>query len=693
MIDKKIICILLFFHLILAPPYAYTQSRLPTIKIMAKVQANKILLRFAPTSADLWYLSHQYGYQVERIKLSDNTEGNHGTSDTLVKSLLPFGKEELEYFIGQDERAAVLHEAIYGEARNQTNIQSNDKSQIIRANQEQESIFSLALFVCDLNPKLAEAAGLWFEDLPKTLDKDRYIYRIQLTQKPKNYDYKPGVIVVNLKDSIQQLPVPNQLKADFGDQKVTLSWPTFLHRGVYSAYIIEKSSDGQNFQAISDIPYIYAKQSGIESDQAFFVDSLAENNTTYYYRLKGISPFGETGPNSSIISGRGKPNLSGLISIRQYEVLKNGDIKISWDFPEDKHKHILGYQVLCSNKAQGTYQEVHQKILPPSQTSYQDKPKFNNNYYQIRLIHLDGTENTRSFPYLVQIEDSIPPSIPQNIVGQVDSTGLIQISWKDNSEMDLLGYRVFKANILSEEPTEVTKYILKTPSFIDSVKLNTLSSELHYQIIAVDKNYNTSNYSQVLSLKLPDKVAPVSAIFTASILENDTINLSWTTSPSLDIAEYTLLRKSQDDSLWQKLKSWSPSTLVDSFQDHRGLISGKSYQYQLQVRDRDANINTSFSKSIPFIKKENEPALELKGVVSNNSPIMLSWPMNPEVVKCMVYRGKENKAAILYQVIDGNPGKFTDLEAQLDQTYFYQIRFIFKNNDAVFFSNSIKIKR
>src|SRR5690606_31469474 len=119
-----------------------------------------------------------------------------------------------------------------------------------------------------------------------------------------------------------------------------------------------------------------------------------------------------------------------------------------------------------------------------------------------------GHERTRSFPYLVQIADDTPPAIPGEIHGEIDSTGTVVLQWKANADADLLGYRVFRSNSPSDDPIEVTTRILSENTFLDTVKVRVLNREVYYRVVAVDQNYNTSEYSARIVLHRPDIIPP-----------------------------------------------------------------------------------------------------------------------------------------------------------------------------------------
>ncbi|WFO17213.1 hypothetical protein M601_005680 [Cellulophaga baltica 4] len=78
-------------------------------------------------------------------------------------------------------------------------------------------------------------------------------------------------------------------------------------------------------------------------------------------------------------------------------------------------------------------------------------------------------------------------------------------------EKDILGYRIFRGNLKDETYAQITIDPLQTNQFIDTVQLNSLNTDVYYTVVAVDHRFNTSAYSEVLELKKPDIIPPISA--------------------------------------------------------------------------------------------------------------------------------------------------------------------------------------
>ena len=111
-------------------------------------------------------------------------------------------------------------------------------------------------------------------------------------------------------------------------------------------------------------------------------------------------------------------------------------------------------------------------------------------------------------PRMVQMVDSIPPAPPVGLSAKADTSGMVLLTWLPNDELDLFGYRVFRANSLHEEFSQITAESVYANCFTDTISLKTLTKKVYYKILAVDQRQNWSAFSEVLEVGRPDVVPP-----------------------------------------------------------------------------------------------------------------------------------------------------------------------------------------
>jgi fibronectin type 3 domain-containing protein len=649
------------------------QDQQQGLKILAKTKKEGIWLRWAPENAAIWQMGNQYGYKVERFTLLPNGELLSNTPVILTNiPLKPLPLKDLELLSQTAEDAEVLGELIYGEKPGKALSMDNPLGMLAKS-QELENRFGMALLISDMSTQIAEAAGLFFKD-STAVKGSKYIYRISLAAQAQGAQIAPAVVVVEAAEEIPLIQ-PKDLKAEFADRSVTLNWQTLTHKGIYSAYYIEKSTDGKKFNRITDLPYVHMSEQ-LVSTTAYYVDSLEKNQQKYYYRTQGITPFGEIGPYSNIINGEGKENLAGLLILRSAKALEKKKAMLTWEFPKEKEAHITGFKLSRSSSPDGPFKDTHKKLLATTKRDHTDQIEFYNSYYVISAIDKSGAEMARSLPFLLQVEDNDPPAIPTAIKGSIDTSGRVSIYWKPNTDADLLGYRVFKANKAEDEFVEISKEIIKEPLFDDVVNINVLDKKIYYKVIAVDLNYNTSNYSSFVELSRPDIIPPAPPAFTSAEIKDGAVVMQWINSVSEDAVTYTLSRVSQSDTGSTLLATWEASKPKDSFID-KSIELGKSYRYKLTVTDSTGNKNSASSKETFFETGFRQALSGLEALEDREQKVInLRWKNSAQVEKCIIYRKKNDGQFSIYQTLPGNIESFTDKGIRISNTYSYKIQLI-----------------
>ena len=659
---------------------------------LAQVKKDSIVLRWVPASIPAWQMGNKYGYIVERYTIS---KGGNFIPDGLSKGTLltpvplkPISNEEFEKLSLTDDRASVLQEAIYG---NIIQPPADDFKAFMKTYNDVETRFGFALFMCDLSPVIAKAAGLQFVDTNISAN-ERYAYSISLVKTTDGLDIQPSVIVVDA-DKITLFPKVIDVKAIFLDKTVKLRWPVDLHKGVYSAYILEKSSDGSKFASVSELPLVTVS----ENDNAgFFVytDSLKNNGEQTWYRIKGVTPFGVNGPVSDPVSGKGIPEFSAYVSIDTAEVIENKKIIVRWRVTEPKPGLVKGISIEKSSNPDGPFQTLNVKSLLPNTRSFTDLKPFISNYYRINLFGTEGRRST-SFIYLVQTEDNDPPAPPQMLTGKVDSSGIVTLAWQANTEPDLAGYRVYRANASHEQFVRRGRDLVTTNRYQDTVNLNTLTRKVYYSVIAVDKHYNNSEYSVMVELTRPDTIPPAPGIIKLLLVNKTTVTLTLESSPSDDVDNYKLFRKAENDFEKVAVFTWKEA-LPNEFKDVTPSYAS-TYNYTMETTDKGGN-KSSYERSI-YVPAGEEPISVLKiDTGKTTKTIILSWkiPANIQPVKTVIYRGKDNSPISIYHTVEGATEKFEDTEMENNVIYTYRIRIVGNKGSLQLsnpVSNQIKINR
>ena len=425
---------------------------------------------------------------------------------------------------------------------------------------------------------------------------------------------------------------------------------------------------------------------------------------------------------SNIVKGEGKDNLSGLLIIREGKVMESSvkespaevpkkakrssrqpknetpapgiagsKVTIQWEFPVETENQITGFMVSRSNSAGGPYDDVTKTALPKEARSYTDQTSLNNTYYQLRAVDKLGNEVSRSYPFLVQVEDNTPPVIPSGLTGSMDKSGIASLSWLPNTDPDIMGYRLFKSNSLKEEPVEITRAILTDLVYTDSVNIKVLNKDVYYHVIAVDKNYNASDYSKPLKLLRPDIIPPAAPIFTRSEVKKDSVILEWKNSISDDVAKYEFIKMEDRGTTLRLVSTWTQTSLRKAYTDI-ALTPGEEFQYKVIVYDSAGNSSEAVTRRILFESGYRKAAEELKATVNRDEKfITLQWKSEPSSVKCIVYKKINDERFLTYKTIEGAVNTFRDKGVNINNMYTYKIQLVYPNGIKSMVSKEISV--
>jgi uncharacterized protein len=651
-----------------------TAEKKPEIQVIARIQKDKILLRWAVTTPIAWKKLNTYGYTLERYTVTrDNKTLSNPEKLVLSKVLKPEPLETWEKLIEVNDNAAIIAQAIYGE---NFTVEGGDKLEtIVNLSEETEQRFTFALFTADKDFEIAKKAGLGFEDKTAKLN-EKYAYRVisNVPEKEMSIDY--GGIFVGLKE-YEPLPKPMDFTAHFTDSSTMLSWNFKTLSQVYGSYFIERSTDKKTFERITDKPYTSLNQENANNNRIFYIDSIA-NNKPYSYRIQGISSFGELGPYSEIITGKGASILKFVPHLTVKDFKDDNTVTLSWEFPEEGNNEITGFELNRSDSDDGKYTTVI-KNIPERNRSVTYNKLSSTNYFTLTAIGKQGGNRT-SFPMLVQPVDSIPPAKPLGLKGVIDSLGVVKIIWTPNKEKDLMGYRIYKANNPDEEYSQLTISPSEPNKYEDKVIIKSLNSKVYYKVIAVDYHYNMSLFSDPLIIKKPDVIPPASPAFTKYEIKDESVFLEWANSQSEDVSVHQLYRKENDQKDWSLILE--TKNKEEKFQD-KTAIEGNTYKYAIFAKD-ESNLISNASPEVGLFVPKFSVMPSVKGFFAQanktTNTIDLSWEYpNNEVDSFEIYKASDKEPLQLMQIVTGKFRQLSDPTITINTNYKYGIRAIFKD--------------
>jgi len=630
----------------------WAQDSIASIYLIQKVDADKIVLRWAPSTAGAWHSTMQYGYKIERIaNKANSTERNSFT--TIAAQVLPWAKDkwQKEKLAEYDDYCIIAAEMMYGKKS-----KSATEGKLLQRADDFQNRYTYSMMAADFSAQAADALGVRYVDTD-IKPNYTYIYKVTSLTPKEIYPIEDGMSIAYT-TSIDQLISPSIDHIESGDHLVHIFWEKEQYEDVkYTAYYLERTEDGKTFERITKSPFISSNQFGPAFNKYFiYTDSINENYKTYGYRLMGISPFAEVSPASEIMYGMGRdltpPPVPTNIESTQ---LSNHHMKISWSYGEVEAKELRGFLIGRSANVMDSFQNISPILLTPDSRSFIDEnpSSLRPNFYIVTAIDTAGNYSISSSKY-AHIIDSIAPASPIGLKGNIQLDGKVLLSWDKNNEEDIMGYAIHFSNQVDHEYAAVTNKPILTNSYLDTIMIRTLSEKIYYKVVAIDKNFNYSKYSKALELKLPDIVPPSSPLVHNYTKTDQGILVHWINSTSDDVISHLIYRKKESDDQWTLIREQADEGVTSYLDNNISPLS--TYFYKVHAKDDADNISPE-STIVKVISNDvkldlNRLNLSIK-LVDNKA--LLNWDMLPDAKYYSIYKTDNKGNYYLLKKTDASP--------------------------------------
>lgn len=663
----------------------YGREKKAALKILAcPAKSDSVMLRWAPADRESWKLGNRYGYIVERYTLIH--DGQY-VPKPVARQLTPhplLPKSEILWQVHADRNkyAAIAHECIFGAA---SDIPSGPVG-VYRRYQEEQNKYAFALYAADRSPLTARLSGLWFTDR-MVAPTDKYVYTVRVAA-PDSVGSDTAFVFTGLQE-YKALPEPGTLKAGWGDRKVMLSWNAFFLNTTYTGYVVERSSDGKHFESLSDNSTVQLTDSGVNPELMFRTDTFPDNIHTWYYRIRGNTSFGETGPAGNVVTGHGRLTLQEAPAWALKEVLANRYVRLAWTFPTEKNECIAGFRVYRSDKPGGSKQLIFES-KNKNLREFIDKSPQSTNYYLVSAYDSE-TEKISANETFAGLVDTTPPPSPVSLTGRVDSAGVVYLRWNAANAPDVDGYRVFYSNHPEHEFMAVDGTITKDTFFVDTINVNTLSRKIWYRVRAIDKVGNQSDFSSMLKLTRPDNNPPVTPVLQTAVARKDGVELKWINSTSEDVVSHLLFRVRRADGATDTIVFNRDGKSVGTYID-RTVANGETYSYSVQAID-ESGLHSEMSAPVLACADAGDVSSVMKiNALACEKGVMLRWSCTARrtLERVLIYRSVDGQSPRLLTSVVGD--SFTDVDVRFGHTFTYRIRAVFTDGTTSAFSQGADIK-
>ena len=582
--------------------------------------------------------------------------------------------------------AMVAAQCLHGKTFEMTNNNKNVDGNLNSAAQIYENRFRFAQLAADLSPVAAEGLGWRWAD-KNVKPNHKYIYRISTPVVDAFFKAEPTGYILPT-DKIYPYTPPQYFTVENGDKYAELTWE---HTGTYTTYLIEKSEDGVKFKPAVSAPYIAFKDS--RNTSILFKDSLATNYKSMFYRVRGLSPFGEKSAWSKPQEMRGRDlTPPSAPSVGQVKIdTSNRRVTLDWQMNETPD--LQGFDVVFSTSLEKPFKKMTKEMLPKTARQYQtvlDK-KYNSGYYKIVAIDTASNESESYFQY-VFVHDLDPPSQPKGLIGKIDTSGMVILTWAQPVETDVQGYTIQFANATYHTFTPTAKGLIADTTFAEKIDLRTLTEHIYYRIAAVDRNENVSAFSEILDLKKPDKIKPVAPNFKDYRVSDSSIFLAWHPSTSSDAVKQRLYRRLAKNTEGSKMIA-EMNNSVDCYTDTPPTTD--MYAYTVEAEDDDGlrsiNGDTLTLKLVDNKKLNATPKLSAK-FDEKTKAVQLTWQSGSrDKVGYALYRALADAPLERIKTFEGQVSTFSDTKITNGMTYKYAIKVMDNADRASDFSELVSI--
>ena len=680
----RIVLIVLFLTLDYANCYAQKLDREiienPQIILKAKAKGNKILLRWAVNDKLVWKHGLENGYVIERITIARDNKPLEVPEKLILNEgpIKPRPLANWEGIIKSNDMAAVAAQAIYGDEFLTNREDENFVLKVINESSEQQQRFGFSMFAIDQNFEAALYAGLGFID-DKIRPNERFLYNIKLANSDEKFNIKETGVLISASDN-ETLPKPYDFSTYYYNDAFVLIWEYDGLQSFYNSYDIEKSTDSINFSVVNKAPI--TKLNNTESSGISYTDSITQYEKKYWYRIRGKTAFDEIGPSSDVATIIAYKKLLVTPEFRENKLFSEKEVLIKWSFESSEAWKVTHFDVLRGGKAIGPYLPVEKKIDSKVREYRYDALK-DINYFKVRAYGIAGDYQDSS-PNMIQPIDSIPPNKPKNLVGTIDTLGIVRLKWAKSLELDLKGYEVSRTNRSNQEFTRLHKEELITNSFTDTINLKSFNSKVYYRLKALDNRYNTSIASDTLVLERPDMIPPSAPLFTEYNVMIDGVEVEWKNSSSNDVVQHIIYRKHiLDDAETEWLKIYEVQDItISSYVDNK-IDANSKYVYTIIAKDVN-NLESEASPPLYIYSAADLIRPKIKGFYANVNRelkfIQLSWRFKEsQAIEIQLFRKNSESDYTLYQTLSPTKNKFADTNLKPNTTYVYGLKAIFND--------------
>lgn len=372
------------------------------------------------------------------------------------------------------------------------------------------------------------------------------------------YRYEASLVRLARPDSVRRraaalvrvvptvLAAPAVPRARVTDGRVALTWeaPAFTASAddPIVAYVVERADSTGAFVRITQRPVMR-----LADRSTGFTDETADAGRWHRYRIRAADLLGRLSAPSPEVGIRAPGTRGPLPPIGVGAEAADGRIRVVWTFPPEPQARR--YVVERSVGGDSSYARITRSPIPYDTPEFVDTLVRGREIYAYRVRVLDdaGRIGPPSNPATTRGVDTRAPAVPAALAVVQTAGHTARLSWRAVPDRDVRGYEVSRREPADTAFARLTGTPLRALAYADSgydgARLEP-GRTYTWRVVAVDSSGNVSAPAEV-ALRIPDDEAPEPA--RSLLVRNQLgrwVELSWTASPSQDVARYVIERSS-----------------------------------------------------------------------------------------------------------------------------------------------------
>ncbi len=434
---------------------------------------------------------------------------------------------------------------------------------------------------------------------------------------------------------------PTTLRAERNDLAAHLTWSFPPHTGNASdlviGYNVYRARGDSAARRITDRLVVRN-----EREAPVFDDANLVAGATYRYTVRAVDVLLREGAPSAAVSVIAADLSVPAAAASLAYVDGNNMVSLSW--PMAPEPDAAGYHVERTLGLDKPYARITTRLVPVDAPAYVDTTVVGGTQYFFRVITVDSSGNSSvpSNPASTLPVDRTPPAPPTAVTAAVVAgSRRLQVQWAASPSSDVIGYYVYRGRQRGRL-SRITDKPVSGLSFVDigfdSVGLNP-GGKYQLSVTAVDAAFNESPEVKA-TYQVPDDEAPQSPTgFQAANVRGRHVDLSWSASLSLDVAQFTVER-SVDGAPFVALAS-IPVKAERALRD-TAVRHGHAYNYRVVAVDSASNRSVPAVDSVWFARSTAPPAPRNASARAASAGVEISWErvVDGELKGYIVYRSE-----------------------------------------------------